>query len=420
MGYKNYFVILAGLQIGGKTHMMFSRETADEVSLPELSEAIRKAQKLTDGEYELYNSNEAILMKLLRKILRLSKQEKEWHVYFYALYEILYEAVRCDNYADIIKYAEVYYKESAIHMDRELPNYPNTNMAFLNTWIYDMIFDAYYLYHQIDDAKMELFMRKFEEAALKYGKTYLYYEDEMVLGALYRDEQMMEHGLKYFKKYENQMLSCYVCGHKQCIPYYLLHDQPDMAEEFMRTVIEKRIPAKHQWCYQYCQEAESGAMYATLLYNCLILGKTEFFRYFYKKYWQKQPKAARRGKADRWYHSLSRYCCAIAGDFSQLEGDLNLAKEDVQNSVKNNTVNNMEHFLYWYCYFELLDKSGVHEAAYEMPELSGGEDGKISCAALSRYFEEKADDFGTKFERARAKFDYTFWKKSWRECAGLA
>ena len=145
--------------------MMFGRETADEVSLPELSEAIRKTQKLTDGEYELYNSNEAVLMKLLRKILRLSKQEKEWHVYFYALYEILYEAVRCDNYADIIKYAEVYYKESALHMDRELPNYPNTNMAFLNTWIYDMIFDAYYLYHQIDDAKMTLFMKNFGSGA---------------------------------------------------------------------------------------------------------------------------------------------------------------------------------------------------------------------------------------------------------------
>lgn len=399
--------------------MMFGRETADEVSLPELSEAIRKTQKLTDGEYELYNSNEAVLMKLLRKILRLSKQEKEWHVYFYALYEILYEAVRCDNYADIIKYAEVYYKESALHMDRELPNYPNTNMAFLNTWIYDMIFDAYYLYHQIDDAKMTLFMKNFEEAALKYGKTYLYYEDEMVLGALYRDEEMLEHGLKYFKKYEDQMLSCYVCGHKQYIPYYLFHDRQDMAEEFMRTVIEKRIPAKHQWCYRYCQEAESGAMYATLLYNSILLGKTGAFRYFYKKYWKKQPKAARRGKADRWYHSLSRYCCAIGGDFSQSEGDLHLAKEDVQNSIKNNTVNNMEHFLYWHCYFELLDKSGVHEAVCEMPELSCDENGKISCAALSRYFEEKADDLGMKFERARAKFDYTFLKRSCRECAGL-
>ena len=79
----------------------------------------------------------------------------------------------------------------------------------------------------------------------------------------------------------------------------------------------------------------------------------------------------------------------------------------------------MEHFLYWHCYFELLDKSGVHEAVCEMPELSGDENGKISCAALSRYFEEKADDLGMKFERARAKFDYTFLKRSCRECAGL-
>ena len=62
--------------------MMFTDGIADRISNAELAGAVRNAQKLTDGEYQLYNRNEATLMKLLQKIMRLSREEKEWHLYF--------------------------------------------------------------------------------------------------------------------------------------------------------------------------------------------------------------------------------------------------------------------------------------------------------------------------------------------------
>lgn len=68
------------------------------------------------------------------------------------------------------RYAEIYYKDSALYMDRELPNYPDTDMPLLN--IYTLVFEAYYEYYQIDDAKMEVFMKQYGEAAQKYGRKF--------------------------------------------------------------------------------------------------------------------------------------------------------------------------------------------------------------------------------------------------------
>lgn len=395
--------------------MMFEPGIVDGTRNSELADAVRSAQKLTDGAYELYNRNEETLMMLLQKILRLSKEEKEWHIYFYALYELMYEAVRCGNYPAVIKYAEVYYKDSDLYMDRELPNYPRTNMAYMNTWTYEQIFSAYYQYHQINDAKMDVFMKRFEEAALKYGRTAGYYESEMDLGILYRDPELLEKGKKNFEKYEYEIKGCYVCQHKPLFGYYLYNGQRETAVEFFETIVQKRIPKQHQWCYQYCEAAEADDMCAFLLQTALRLCRTEEFRYFYEKYWLKLAEKKREGE----FKTVYIFADAIAEKWEQMSEDLHEAEKDVAESVKNTTVDNIEFGLMWWCYFALLDKSGVHEVEIDLPGLSKKENGKTDCAAISAYFEKRADEYGMKFAQARKKYDYALTKQIYWECAGL-
>lgn len=395
--------------------MMFTGGIADGISNAELAGAVRNAQKLTDGEYQLYNRNEATLMKLLQKIMRLSREEKEWHLYFYALYELMYEATRCGNYPAVIKYAEVYYKDSDLYMDKELPNYPQTNMAYMNTWTYEQIFSAYFQYHQISDAKMDVFMKKFEEAALKYGRTAGYYECEMELGVLYRDPELLEHGKKNFEKFENDIKSCYVCKSKPLFGYYLYNGQRKTAEEFYDTIVQKRIPKQHRWCYQYCESAEAEALCAYVLQTSLRLCRAEEFRYFYEKYWLKLTEKKRKGE----YKTLYIFADAIAGKWDQMKEDLHEAEQDVAEGAKDTTVDNVELSLMWWCYFALLDKSGVHEVTIDLPGLAQKENGKTDCMDISAYFEKRADEYGMKFARARAKYDYPLTKKTHWECAGL-
>lgn len=142
--------------------MMLSGFGARVVQLKteELARLVRSVQNMTCGSYGLYNDNYESLSSMLKKILMLSKQENEWYLYFETIDDLMNLNSRVHNYAEIVKYAEVYYKDYDAHMERELPNYPNTLLGALNTWIYEKIFEAYYEYYQIDDAKMEIFLKR--------------------------------------------------------------------------------------------------------------------------------------------------------------------------------------------------------------------------------------------------------------------
>lgn len=393
--------------------MIMPNIKTDNLSCRELADTINRLNNLTTGGNELYKRNKVSILPLLKKLLQISKRENEWYIYFYGLYAIMYELLRCGDLLEVIKYAEVFYRDSAL-MDKELPNYPDTNMAEINIWIYSMIYFPYSACHQIDDAKMSIFMHMYEDAALKYGRTFDYYKDEMKLGILYRDIDLVKHGKKYFEQYERNWSGCYVCGHKQFLGYYLLLGEIDMAEELMQIFIHRQIPKQYQWCYEYCQEAETSSLYVTLLEDCLTVGNPAAFRYFYEKYWSTLPREEQRSTPDIWNRTSRLFFCAIAGDFKDLESDIHEAENDVKESCTFATLDLIEEALQWMCYFWLLDHYGISQVLINLPGLQ--EDGlKKSSLSISSYFEHMADDAGSKFQLSRAKFDYQLLKDTYYE-----
>lgn len=399
--------------------MIFKNVNVNEVQNRELAEIVRQLRKLTDGGYDLYDKNDKAILRLLKKALKMAKDEREWYIYFDGLFDIIYQYGRSGNDRQIVRYAEIYYKDSELYMDKVLPDYAHTDLAFLNTWIYDMIFDAYEEYCQIDDAKMKTFMEKYEEAGLKYGKAYCYYNDEMSLALLYRDKKLAEHGRKYFEKYEKELASCYVCGHKVYLGYYLLFGQREKAEKQMLDFINKNIPKRHQWCYQYCESAAAGNMYKSVLNYCILLGRVEDFHYFYKKYWEKQPRENWYGEEGDGWETFSAYLCAISGNFDFLEKNIEQAMNDIKECGTYSTIANMKDGIEWYCYFTLLEKSGITEVAMKLPGVVSDGDGMIPCGAVIEYMNAFGDDYGKKFEKARAEFDFLRAKRAYLECAGL-
>lgn len=389
------------------------RNQLPQIHSDEIRDLVVRSQELTRGSWDLYDQNYKVLSSIFKKLLKLTKQEKEWYLYFCALYELLYLDNRDNNYAEIVKYAEIYYKDSAQYMDKELPNYPSTDMAYLNVWIYGQIFDAYSDYYQIDDAKMDAFMKKYEEAALKYGKTYCYYEDEMTLSMLYQDADRAKRAARNFLVYEKQMESCYVCGHIPYLLHFLQVGQVQKAEELMLDFIHKNIPKKHLWCYKYCERAEPDSMYVSVMSTCVQCGKKEAFLYFYEKYWKALPIE---NQLDTEDSGFQRLMCAFGGHFDNLEKDIEQVVEDINEVNKDTTVNNMYAFLNWWCYFILLDQSGVHSVKVPIPELEMDEDGMADSLAVSNYMEKLADTYGGKFSHARTQFDYDFVKNSYQKC----
>lgn len=413
---------------------VFTDTNAKELKSEELTKLVSKVQAIAGDGYEVTSRNYEVFMKPMKKILKLAKQEKEWYLYFDTIYEILYLSCEHSKYDEVVKYAELYYRESALYMDREIPNYPNKNMAYLNTWIYGYIFEAYYRYHQISDAKMDAFMEKYEENALKYGKTYKYYASVMELSVLYRDAEGAKHAAGGFRCYEKDMFSCYVCGHRPYLSHLLLADEIRQAEEMMLNFINKNIPKQHLWCYKYCLAAEPVAMYRYVLYECIECGNEEAFCYFYTKYWKKLPYESQ-WESDAY--TFRRLLCALSGVFRKLQDDIREAEKNIKEENHYSTVDNIELALDWWCYFTLLDRSGVHEIEISLPgfNASGGkvetgvqpaenagsvndaEDaGKVPTPAVASYMEKRADGLGALFSKARARFDYEGLKGTYRNC----
>ena len=415
--------------------MVFVNVKADEIKSAELAKLVRETQQLAGDNYEMLQNNYEPFMKPYKKIMRLAKREQEWYLYFDAIYEILYLSCEHNKFDEVDKYAELYYKESDLYMDRELPNYTNTDLAYLNTWIYDYIFEAYYHYHQIDDAKMDIFMERFEKSALKYGKAYEFYEDAIVLSILYRDVDGVKKAAQGFRQYEKDMTSCYVCGHKPYLAHLLLTGENRQAEEMMQDLINKNIPKRHLWCYKRCRAAVPESLYRYVLSMCIKCGNEEAFHYFYRKYWKKMPYES------QWEPdagTFRRLLCALPGTFKELKDDIREAEKDIKENEKHETtVGNIEFALDWWCYFTLLDRSGVHEVeislpGLEEPDMAAGEDaqaadgeestkgeestGKVPTLAVAAYMEKRADEFGALFSKARARFDYEGLKGTYRNC----
>ena len=89
-----------------------------------LARLVRSVQSMTRGSYQMYNQNYESLSSMLKKILQLSKQEKEWYLYFETIDDLLNLNSRVHNYAEIVKYAEIYYKDYDAHMEANFPIIP--------------------------------------------------------------------------------------------------------------------------------------------------------------------------------------------------------------------------------------------------------------------------------------------------------
>lgn len=74
-------------------------------------------------------------------------------------------------------------------------------------------------------------------------------------------------------------------------------------------------------------------------------------------------------------NGFQRLLCVFGGHFDNLENDPEQVIDDINEVDKDTTVNYIYVFLKWWCYFILLDRSGVHSVKIQLPELTADEAG---------------------------------------------
>lgn len=392
---------------------MFKNTERDHIQSPELLKLVDKANQLTDGDgYKLYDDNEESLERILDKILVLAKQEKEWLCYFVALNEMLYLLDRAEKHMKVLKYAEIFYRDSALYFDLAVSNYPGTRLGSYSTWSYDMIYSTYKKFPQITDEKMEAFMEEYRKTATQYGDIKEYYHDMLKLALIYRDKEMARQNKEALERYE--IKNCYLCTVRPILGYYLLCEDYEALEQMIKEIRTRTIPIQHRWCYQHCYLAKDKELISAVLDYCTLLGRSAYFH----KLLEENSELFRIKDGD-WN---SRAACyhACVGDWTYCEEHIERAEEDVRDwkQGKKSATGHLYNCLCWYCYFMLLDRHGTHDVVTELAgkEVLQSENGKCSCLELAAYFEKEADAIGAQMEAARKKFDYGAIKNSYLAC----
>lgn len=403
----------------------------DGVQSREILNLMEKANKLTDGDgYKLYDDNAESLERILDKILITAKQEKEWQSYFRALYEMFYLLSRGDKCIKMLKYAEVFYRDSALYMDIAVADYPDIDTGYYSILCYSQIFSVYKKFPQITDEKMEAFMKQYRQTVEKYGEDKNYYQDKLTLSLLYKD--MTTAKMEKEKLEQSDIRSCYLCAMKPVLGYYLLCEDYESLEHMIFEIRTRQIPAKHRWCYAHCYLAEDRELIREVLGYCLMFGRS---RYFHKlldenrSLFEIKPDDA---------ETLEFYLYACLRDWTNLIAAVKEMEKDVENWQKGqqSALGYMHDCLCWYCYFTMLDREGRKEAATEpdrfethevvtkLAEKVNTEYGKLeneecSCLDIAAYFEKEADKIGVQMEASRKKFDYSALKRSYKECINM-
>ncbi len=413
-----------------------------------LWEMIDRANKLTEGDNSSRDSNAQVLIPLMKKILSLSKERREWKVYFCDMME-LFRLSRRPKINDVpltFQVAEMFHQDYALHLDEKI-GYFKKNWHHRIPSLASMILRFYLDYPQIDDQKINRMLEIFLECEDYYGNqlTCGDYLRVMTLAVLNKDKELAEQARKKIQAANFEKSWCYVCAYvTPMIKYYLLHKDFDTVQDMALSVYKNAIPIKYQSCSRFIQCEDKEDIISRTLEACLRYGNSQMFNRGFGE-WKTLYEEPIEGEIWDTFEVLFH---ALAGDWSRGEERLRLAEKDDRDRRQYKEVPRecLYISLCWYCYFQMLEKQGVNyielELGEELPSYGEKQQGKIkakdkeiaenhcsesrdvsgsnkrriwSCQEASQYFEEQADFLGAEMDQARKNFGYQTVKKTFEE-----
>lgn len=390
----------------------------------ELWKLIVRANNLTKGSYSSWADNAQVLIRLMERIIALSRKECAWEVYFYTILKLIYLVCRGDvmDSKEAFKIAELYHHDYPLYMALALAE--NSTTGYSSLHICALILEFYLSYPQITDEKIDQMLELFYENDARFGSKYhtCSYRAVMRLALINKDRDMAR-SARLKLEATDYSVNCYVCYYaKPVLGEYILNDDYDSVIEMIQRVYEKTIPARYQWCYDRCEGGSETDMVSSALHDCLKLGNASLFKRLFMDKIQifRQP--------DKEVDTTSMAALhALAGDGSMLDQSLRLAEKDNRSRQQNREtpLDSLYDALYWDCFFRLLDKSGVHRVKLELDNpldlnnpipCSQEENSLWACMDAAAYFEQQADEIGAQMDASRRRFQYGLVKQSFREC----
>lgn len=361
--------------------------------------------------------NGETVLTLIKKILPFAKKEKEWYLYLETFAEMLSQERTFGDELLVIKYAPVFFGECNVYMEKAMAQIPNGTLPKIISSTYEAICDCYMNSAQIDDKKWEAFWKSFKSISEQNGLASNYWIERLEFAALYnRDFEMAKKSImEYERQFKDYQWMCYGCHSRVIMGYYLMIDDIDKVNNIVNQIISRNVPQEAFWIYNRCTRVELERIYNDILNSSVLVGNKKAFDYFLPS-WLELWRAKGESQSNT---TAVTFRLAAAGDFSELEKNIEIAVEDAQNCTSTPGFIAMKEMLSWAAYFKKLVQSGIVRVniscqAKNFPVQD--EKGYCKSDMLSAWFEERADELGSLFEKRREKFCYRNLKESFLVC----
>ncbi len=408
---------------------MLRRLAKGQIRDGRLREMVDRVNHLTTGGYEAIDANGAVLMPLLERVVARSKEKEEWHLYFYAMAQLLWLSLRERDTRRAFRVSEIFHQDYAHHVGEEV----NPSGWHWRIYAASLILSFYVGFWQIDDAKLQHMLGLLLDYEGRYGDSWNYAADGyymLWMATAGRDKELAEAARGRLLKADYRKWSYIFFYGASMICYYAMHEDFGGIEETISGIIGKTVPLNYQWCYNHKKIANEEWLVNQALESCLKYGSRALFVQIFgrwKKIYQEAPKGEL-GTFQVLFHEL-------AGEWGQGEDRLRVAEKDDQDARGGREVplDSLYWALCWRCYFGMLDQRGVKTVNLrlgdgpgnaagakwengEKPDLAADNTQEWQALEAARYFERQADGIGAQMDKARKQFHYARVKQNFEEC----
>ena len=395
-----------------------------------LWELVCEANALAPGNCtDDWVANAPALVPVMERILLLARQRDALSIYFYDMSQLFWLVQEVENYQVAFRLAEMFHRDYQDGLAEHATLYGKKLIVSMAA----RIVDFYSYFPQIDDDKMAQMLEIYRDCNRRYGCEYNDgdYSILMRVAILSDNRELAEEAALRMEnvKYDKGFSYIFSYGYPM-IGHYIMQDHPEEAETLIRRIEQKEIPLSYRWCYEEGFETTGRELRRWALICSLLLGKEKAFFLFFVSW---EPLGREQIKVD-FYRTDAALFDLLAGDCSCLELCLRLAWRDVRDERSGKTAPLLGVLidLSWYCYFQILDRRGVHSVSLEPGEgaeycRSGAEsmervkerqsgERQWPCLEVAAYFERQADQLGAQMDRSRKAFGYRRAKRCFEVC----
>lgn len=385
-----------------------------------LRNLIRQSQQMDKLSYDMMDLRSYTV--IMKKIITMSLEEKEYRVYFRAVYELIHYLYWKTIGDGLTGYVQEIIKNGEDYLKIGISKFPDDASNLKRYYIYclEVICNFYINCYQVSDSKMneffDFYWEKIRIYSVEKNRERDFYEAKMKFECMQNNKEEAKKAFDIYQRIPINTDSCYVCTSRTDVEYFVFSDRLEKGLALIERFISRDIPTEY-YDYEECDAVSYYYFYRRALLFSLEYNKKEYIKTMLPLYYNSIIEKG----TDKLEDVITAVALAVHKDFDSLDAQLSACVEKIDEVGMLYPTKKIGIYLDLYAYFKLLAKHGVSNVTLNLQKpLFRQDTNEYNTLDLAMYFIEQSDKIGEKFAIGRPSYNYTGRKEAYEEMMNLS